>query len=184
MAIGVESRVSTLPSVQRTLPVRPHRIAGSVEDSAQKNAQAFIDTLPSDVRDRVGQLFRDPKKRERFDQPERTSDDQPATRKATRDTGERGNVIEVDFQQPIYTQPILTPSAVLLQVQFADSEQTNGGQERLSLKEHEAFHAAYLSAGAQPGGRAEALAAQIAREEQAQKTLIVSPVPTSVNLSA
>jgi hypothetical protein len=183
VAIGVEPRVYALTSVPKTVPVRPQKFSGAIGDSAQSNAQAFIDTLPGDVRDKIGRLYRDPKKRDSFAQPERTEDDKPAAAKSEAGTGRQENVVQVDFPQPIFTQPILTPNAALLQVQFA-ANSTPASDVSLSQKEHEAFHAAYLNAGALRGGRAAALAAQIAQQELAKKTVIVSPVPTSVNLSA
>jgi hypothetical protein len=154
-----------------------------VSDSPHRNAQSFIDTLPADVRDRIGQLTKNPKKRDQFDQPERADED-AAERKVSRATQRTDNVIHADFRQPIYTQPILTPNAALLQVQFAEQDSFHSFSSPRSQKEYETFHAAYVNAGAQPGGRAAALAAQIARDELAQTTLIVPPVLTSVNLSA
>lgn len=186
MVLPVESRVYAPLSVPRTLPARPLKDTGALTDSAHKNAQNFLENLPPDVRERVGQVYRDSKERQNFSAPERSEKDR-GPEKTGREASppKTDNFIRADFQQPIFTQPILTPTAALLQVQFAAANDASETQEAsLSPKEHEAFHAAYLSAGAQPGGRAAALAARIAQEELTQRATVVLPVVTSVNLSA
>ena len=184
MALALESRVYAPVSVSKTFPVRPQRHVGDVSDSPQRAAQSFVESLPPDVRDKIGSLNRDADRRNGFDRTKRDVDETASRESSSETTQARPYEAVAQQQDPIYTAPILTPGATLLQAQLS----TANGFEKLSRDvtsfKREAVNDAYVSAGAQPGGRAAALAAQIAQQEQANQVFIVPPVLTSVNFTA
>ncbi len=178
MALSVDAKVYGPLSVPKTPSVRSQpKPAASDGESTQRAAQAFVETLPPEVRDRLAQANRDGQKRNGFDQAQAAPDEvqsSPLENEASFDRPAFNPT--APEQDPVYTAPILTPAATLLQAQLSDT-----GDVGLTSRQHATYHDAYLSAGAQPGGRASALEAALVREEQAQKTLIVPPVLTQVN---
>ncbi|MDV7339664.1 hypothetical protein RYZ26_08675 [Terasakiella sp. A23] len=185
MALSVDAKVYGPLAVPKTpAPRTPSRPASAEGESTQRAAQAFVETLPPEVRERLAQAGRDGQKRDQFDNAQGSSDDL-LSRNVDSDTGFDRPAFNPNAadQEPVYTAPILTPAATLLQAQLSDQEYA-GSDAGLTSQQYEAYHDAYLSAGAQPGGRASALEAALVREEQAQKTLIVPPVLTQVNFVA
>lgn len=181
MVLAVESKVYVPPSVIKT-PARFQKSAGSLGDSLETVARAFVDSLPKDVRDRVGQAPRDAQKRDDSDRSQRSNQDAP-TQKIQ--SSYSGNVFSPELdQEPAYSSPSLNPGAALLQVQLSSDEQRHSDRTSPSELALQARNQAYISSGAQPGGEAAAFAAAIERDELANTVLIVPPVITSVNLLA
>ncbi|NVK17181.1 MAG: hypothetical protein HWE30_00645 [Methylocystaceae bacterium] len=188
MALPIESRVYGSPSIPQTQPARPRpQTPQGTGDSTQRAAQAFVQTLPSDVREQLNQVQRDNQKKNTFSDAQKTAQDNQAE---TVDLNEATNEARTSVDQQTqpqsptgYTLSGLAPSSTLFQVQLTAQEGETRTKEP-SAYQRETYHNAYLSAGAQPGGHTAALEAALIREELAQKTLIVPPVLTQVNFSA
>lgn len=182
MALSVDLKVYTPPSVVQRPSTRPQQNAvGTTTDSTRNAAQDFINSLPLDIRERVARPNRDPQKQNDFDQAEKTKDesvrverDQPSTQNTTLRQNSTATA-------QIFTAPISVNSASLFQVQLQAS--ATAGDTPISSQHYTKSHNAYLSAGAQPGGEAAARQSALARDEQANKVLIVPPVITTVNLN-
>ncbi|NVJ91268.1 MAG: hypothetical protein HWE34_06405 [Methylocystaceae bacterium] len=183
MALSVDLKVYTPPSVVQRPSTRPQQNAvGTSTDSTRNAAQSFIDSLPLDIQERVTRPNRDRQKQNDFDQAEKAKDeavriepDQPSTQKATQYQNSAPTA-------QLFTAPISVNSANLLQVQLQASATTR--DTPLNALHYSRSHSAYLSAGAQPGGEASARQAALAREEQANRILVVPPVITTINLNA
>jgi hypothetical protein len=183
VAISVDLKVYTPPSVVQRPSTRPQQYAvGTSSDSTRNAAQSFINSLPLDIQERVTRPNRDQQKENGFDQAEKTKDDavrlepeQPSPQKATQYQNTASNA-------QLFTAPISVNSASLFQVQLQAS--ATAGDTPLSAQHYTRSHNAYLSAGAQPGGEAAARQSALAREEQANRILIVPPIITTVNLNA
>jgi len=181
MVLAVESKVYVPPSVAKT-PARPQKPAGSLGDSLETVARAFVESLPKDVRDRVGQAPRDAQKRDDSDRSARSNQDAP-TQKVQSSYSSGVFSPKLD-QEPVYSLPSLNPGAALLQVQLSSDENRPSDRSNPSELALQTRNQAYISSGAQAGGEAAAFAAEIARDEQAKIVQIVPPVLTSVNFFA
>ncbi len=183
MALSVDVKVYTPPSVVQRPSTRPQQNAvGTSTDSARNAAQSFIDSLPLDIQERVARPNRDRQKENGFDQAEKVKDEavrveqeQPGTQTATQ-------YLNTASDAQLFTAPISVNSANLFQVQLQAS--ATAGDTPLTNLHYTRSHNAYLSAGAQPGGEASARQAALAREEQANRILVVPPIITTVNLNA
>ena len=188
MALPIESRVYGSPSIPQTQPARPRpQTQGATADSTQRAAQNFVQTLPSDVREQLNQVHRDNQKKNNFSNAQKsTPDNQTQSVSANEAAGENARTAsQPQNQRPAgYSLSGLAPSSTLFQAQLSAQQNPYTARDGLPPRQHETYHDAYLSAGAQPGGRTAALEAALVREELSQKTLIVPPVLTQVNFSA
>ena len=186
MALPIEARPYGTPSVvpNPAVRARPQAVPAKGE-SAQAAAQAFVQTLPADVRDKLGQINRDAQKKNAFSDAQQTArdvdeaafDDENAPARATDFQG------AVSEERATYSVSALAPSSTLFQAQL-NAQEADLPSSGFSSYQRETYHDAYLNAGAQPGGRAAAFEAALVREELAKKTLIVPPVLTDVNFIA
>ncbi|SCA55619.1 hypothetical protein MTBPR1_110058 [Candidatus Terasakiella magnetica] len=182
----VDPKVSLPVGIVRTPQTRVQNTApGTSSDSIQRSAQAFVEQLPPEVRERVGQQPqpRDTYRRNRFDEALR-SEEQAAVQAKGLEGQASAKLAQATPTEPTYSAPIITADLTLLQAQLAALDETTSGNASLSRTQHGAYHDAYVSAGAQPGGQTAALEAQLKREELENKTHIVPPVLTSLNTRA
>lgn len=188
MALPIESRVYGPLSVPKAPVVRPQARPVSQGDgeSVQRAAQAFVQTLPGEVRERQSQIDRDSSKKNSFSDAQRTEEERRSTTALEDDSFQAASAFQADEDAFSSGSGFarFTPVANLVQAQLLEQESNTESQTALSNARYETSHKAYLSAGAQPGGRAEALRSALLREEQANKTVVFSPIQTSVNFVA
>lgn len=81
MALPIESRVYGPLTVPKPPAVRSQARAVPESDgeTVQRAAQAFVQTLTGDVRERQSQINRDPSKKNNFSDAKRAEEDQPRT---------------------------------------------------------------------------------------------------------
>ncbi len=184
MALSINPKVS-LPARVGQTPPAPRALQKQVGDPSQNTqqaAQSFLQQLPPDIRERVGNApNRENFRRNRFDETQAATQDTRVDQVAAKEQEQTDTRFQIDVEaNPVYSAPIIPANLVLLQEQ----RQPDTRQGPLPAAQYDSYHTAYLSAGAQPGGEAAAFEASIRQQEQAQKTLIVPPVPTSINFSA
>jgi len=179
VVLPVETKVYVPPSVIKT-PARPQRYAGLQGDSPEAAVRSFVDTLPKDVRERIGQARRDPEKGGTFDRGGRSDKDGSLSKIQDKP---RSNTFSPELiGARAYSSPSLNPGAVLLQVQLSSESFERTGPTKISELALENRNKAYISAGGQKGGEAAAFAASVARDELSKRVQIVAPILTSVNL--
>jgi hypothetical protein len=184
VVLAIESKVYVPPSVIKA-PADPQKSARAFSDSPEVLARAFVTSLPKDNREQIGQApNRDPHKRENSDRGERVNQE-AASSKTTPTQGafEAQAFNPESSNRAQYSSASLSPGAVLLQAQLSSENLYQSGREVLSKLFLSTSNKAYIKAGAQPGGEAAALAASVARDEQAKTVQIVRPVLTSVRLT-
>ncbi|WP_135080661.1 hypothetical protein [Terasakiella sp. SH-1] len=185
MVSSVDPKVS-LPAVGigTTLPARVTRSPGTLEESAtQRSAQVFVDSLPAEARGRIGRPPRENLERDQFDGASR-SQEQRSERAPSQIENSPEAFAEIgDSAQEAYATPLHVGNFTLLQAQLSASElgENTGG---LSRTQHSAYHDRYVSAGAQRGGEAAVREAQLRRDELQEKTIVVPPVLTALNMNA
>lgn len=184
MALSVETKalatVSPSNIPERRPVVQPGAAPAPATTALQSReaAQAFLESLPKDVRDRLEAEKRNPRSAQRqgdaFETQSATERPRPSgesvdpTAKSVRPSG-----------PGFIASPSLSPQAALIQLQLA-GEQTDPGQTRSGTA---SGNQAYLNAGAQAGGPDAVRTFREARQS-AQNVLIVPPIPTSYNLQA
>ena len=184
MALPVENRFPVVPNLgssQQSTALRTQRSVGQQQsDSAQNNAQAFINTLPATVRDQIGSSFQDRAPQNQFGNAQNTQT------QSLRQRNLQGQIFNnqtfsrsQNSEQRTYSAPIFSANAALIQAQSFAQDET--AQQTLTSFQREEFFGAYVTAGAQPGGEKAVREAQIRQQERDNKLFIVPPVITSVN---
>jgi len=188
VALPIETRAYGPLAVPKSPPVRAQTrpLPEGDGEAVQRAAQAFVQTLPGDVRERQAQINRDAPKKNGFTDAQRTEEERTSSAAVEGEGFRPASASEA--QENAFSSSTgfarFTPVANLVQAQLLQQESEAESQAAPSNAIYEASHKAYLSAGAQPGGRSEALKAALLREEQANRTFVIPPVQTSVNFVA
>jgi len=171
--------------VARTPQVRPRSDVAQTGDSTStdRSAQTFLERLPSDVRERIGQTAQEGHRRTHYNRGDLDNDNSSARIDAEDSRKESTSSLRSDYQSS-YSAPLHTSNLALLQAQLEIDEEADNANVMMHSAQHETYHNAYVNAGAQPGGESAALEATSRREELENKTLIVPPVLTTVNFIA
>lgn len=181
MVLAVEPKALTplVPygkAVQKRAPIQPVPPIGE----QQQGARAFLETLPTDVRER---LENDQRPQRRQVNPDDVRDNQQAERSSTEPTPVA--------QAPLSARPrpsgpgfvaaqSIAPQAIFAQISLSEEDATS---RPISESVLAGGNQAYVNAGAQIGGP-EGLRAYQESRQTPQNVLIVPPVPTSYNLQA
>ena len=155
---------------------------GQIGESTQRAAQDFVNNLPSSVRERIGQPPREDFRRNNFTSLDEEQADEKNVFDAASVLNDASGPISDTIDEPAYSAPVFAANLTLLQAQLSQADNENDGVKSFSAAQVEQFFGAYINAGAQPGGENAAFEAQLRREEQEQKTYIVPPILTSINL--
>ncbi|WP_419798430.1 MAG: hypothetical protein ACNI26_01700 [Terasakiella sp.] len=181
MAVTLETK-ALVPAV----PAGPLRARGGHQEVAtdvsktQNSAQAFVNSLPVDIRNKVARPLRDNVRHDKSEeaaQEQKTAESkaQPVnTDKVQAQNGERNN-------RTYYSSPTFIANLTLLQAQ---QEYEVNERVPLGAASYKVSHQAYLKAGAQPGGELNAREDAIRSAEREEKIMIVPPVLSTVNFVA
>lgn len=188
MALPIETRVFGPLTVPKPPAVRAQTrpVANGDGETLQRAAQAFVQTLPADVRERPSQINRDPSKKQDFSDAQRTQEERPSPTAVEEEAARtapppraQGSAFSGGAG---FTR--FAPVANLVQAQLLEQQSQSDSPPPLTNAQYETSHKAYLSAGAQPGGQGAALKAALLREEQSQRAVVIPPVQTNLNFIA
>ncbi len=178
MAVTLETK-ALVPAVPAG-PLRARRgqnqEGASDTSKAQNTAQAFVNSLPADIRNKVTRPLRDSV---RHDKSEEAAQEQE-TQKSKVQLGDSDPVQALNRGRN-YSSPIFIANLTVLQAQQGYG---SDGQAPLGTARYKASHQAYLDAGAQPGGEFNAKEDSIKSAEREEKIMIVPPVISTVNFVA
>ncbi|WP_417841557.1 hypothetical protein [Terasakiella sp.] len=181
MAVTLETK-----ALVPTVPAGPLRARGrnqeTVTDASktQNSAQAFVNSLPADVRNKVVRPLHD---RVRHDKSEEATQEQETQKSKAQpaDTGQAQALNEGRHNRSYYSSPTFIANLTVLQAQQGYGSDP---QVPLGAARYKTSHQAYLDAGAQPGGEFNAREDSIKSAEREEKIMIVPPVISTVNFVA
>lgn len=148
----------------------------------QQAAQAFINALPSDVRERVVREDRTQVRRDGAQQSQQQNDNRVETEQTSRPLAEvRAPRVGPVADRASYSAPLFVSNLTLLQAQLG-VEESDGETNVIGSAVHAQHHQAYVAAGAQPGGETAAREAALKRDELGDRMQVVPPVISTVNV--
>ena len=178
MAINLETK-ALVPAVA----AGPIRARGQKQEittdtsKTQNTAQAFVNSLPVDIRNKVVRPLRDSVRHDKSEEAAQEQETQKSKAQPA-DTGKTQALNGGQNNRAYYSNPTFIANLTLLQAQQGyQSDQ----QAPLGAARYKASHQAYLNAGAQPGGEFNAREDSIKSAEREKKIIIVPPIISTVN---
>lgn len=151
-------------------------------DGRQQAAQAFINALPSDVRDRVVREDRPQVRRDDAQQSQQQNDNRVEAEQTLRPEREtRAPHVGPVVDRTSYSAPLFISNLTLLQAQLG-VEESDEETNVIGSAAHAQRQQAYVAAGAQPGGETAAREAALKREELGERMQVVPPVLSTINV--
>lgn len=151
-------------------------------EGRQQAAQAFINALPYDVRERVVRDDRTQVRRDGAQQSQQQNDNRVEAQQTSRPQEDtRAPTVGPVADRASYSGPLFISNLTLLQAQLGVEE--NGDETNvIGSAAHTQRQQAYVAAGAQPGGETAARDAALRREELGERMQVVPPVISTINV--